>query len=215
MNQLTVILKKFEKTLDIKNIIDSEKQTITKYAPYVINLGESIKNIKNRELSNKVLRQVLDKPSDNDSQFDAFMSFVKSYKEGEGSDSEYSSEDMKILFDKVSETNQLKNAPPVNEKFIEAHILMNVIENKYDFKTISEINCHYKDHELGVLKKKLDSDDNYWNMKSRKHYFSDKNYENDIQKRYKQITTPIPTIESLNLDKKNEPEKSDIPSDNK
>lgn len=198
IRQLNIILAKFEKTFDTKYINESEKQAILKSTPYVFKLGESIQNIKKRLLSNKTLQKVLDKPSEYNSQFTRFMDFVESYKYGEGADTEYAPEDIKILFDRVMETKSSEN-----ETFIEVFILMNVIENKYDPNTISTIDCHYKDQELAILKNQLHTTDNYWNMKLRKHYFSDKKYIDEIQNRYKNTTDFIPTpIESDILDKK-------------
>lgn len=204
IRQLNIILAKFEKTFDTKYINESEKQAIIKSTPYVFKLGESIQNIKKRILSNKTLQKVLDKPSEYNSQFTRFMDFVESYKYGEGEDTEYAPEDIKILFDHVMETKTSSE----NESFIEVFILMNVIENKYDLNTISTIDCHYKDQELAILKNQLHTTDNYWNMQLRKHFFSDKKYVDEIQTRDKQMTDFIPTtIESDILDKKIDPPK--------
>ena len=166
-------------------------------------MGESIKNIKSRELSNSVLKQTLDNPKE---KLTSFMNFVESYKYSGGGEYDYVPENMKILFDKMVDSNVSKENPSSKpEKIVEAYIIMNVIENKYDFKTIQEINCHYKDHEIATLYKKNKKKNaaEYWNMKLRKRYFSDTKYMEELQKRYAQ-TAPIANLSTLDLDKKND-----------
>lgn len=188
--QLNIILENFEKTFDTKYIKPEEQTAVSKYAPYVFELGQVIQTVKKRLLSNKTIQGILEKPSED---LDTFIDFVESYKHGEGGLTEHTPDEMKILFDKVVDSSGSSK----NELFIEVYILMNVIKNKYDLNTISDIKCHFQDSELAVLKKRLYAADNNWNMKLRKHYFSDKEYIDEIQIRNKKIMTPVPTTAQL------------------
>jgi hypothetical protein len=213
--QLEIILDKFEESFDINNVNSSEKEIINKRASSVLKLGEIIQKIKKRIMSNVILKNILEKPNPNPINthpLHNFIDFIESYKYGEGGDTEYSKKDMKILFDIVMDKEQTSadKEPKEESSFMEAYLLMNVIEGKYTLNTIADIDCKYKDYELAVLNGKLyDDTDSIWDMRSRKTYFSEKKHTEEIQRSFNKIMTPVPTTEPLVIEdvEKNKGEK--------
>jgi hypothetical protein len=203
--QIKVFLNKFNESFDTKYLKSDEKQLLRDKAPNIFKLGETIQTIKERQDINEEIRKVLENPNgDPNRSLEKYMEYVNSFIDGEGKKTVYSGKDIKILFDKVinTESNTESNTETNTETknfYIELYILVNVIENKYDLDTISSIDCHYRDYELAILSKNLKNSDQQWNMKARKKFFSDETYKKDINKVYGKIKTPIPSNKPLEL----------------
>lgn len=203
--QIKVILKEFEKSFDTKYIGETEKRLLTKNFKYVLDLGNTIQKLKERRMSNSEITKIIERPKiiengvESPKSLGNYIKFATSYQEGEGEESVYSNKDLKILFDRSIDSENKES----NEYFIELYIIINVIENKYDPETINTIDCHYKDHELVVLKKDLVQRERRWNMEYRKIFFSDKKYKDEIDYVYNKIKKPIPSIGKLELDSTN------------
>ena len=199
--QIKTFLEKFNETFDTKYIKSDEKQLLKEIAPNILKLGETIQDIKSRKDINSEIKYVLENPNGDNTgkSLQKYMEFVNSFIDGEGEKTFYSNKDIKILFDKVINTEKT-NKLETKESYIELYILVNVIENKYDMNTISSIDCHYKDYELAMLSNHFKHSDQKWNMKARKKFFSDEKYKAEINKVYGKIKTPIPGNKPLELD---------------